>query len=171
VPAYDGVVLTQRHIKGLLGYTMAIWPEEQIRREVLRAMLPRGERKTRPGRVGIPTPQGRTKNVMTGYFTFWLKHFHDWGLIERHPEHVVILAPRAYLYQRAEQWLARDWALHEGVHQAIRVMVDHPPSELRLAEARYQELVSLRKLMEAYPAGGPHKDKGYVRIWPRPGTM
>jgi hypothetical protein len=174
VPAYDRPVGI-RQVAGLAAYAIGIYPLATVRREVIRAMLPRGDRQMLAHPETRRAGQ-RTQNVASKAFREALQEFGRARWITRTPERISVTRnARPKLLAHARHCLPTGWDLTEGVHQSIEDLIVHLPGPTPAGvddpEAeRERELVALRKLMETTPVSGPHDGTGWVRIVPRPGS-
>jgi plasmid maintenance system antidote protein VapI len=173
VPAYDRPVGI-RQIQGLAAYAIGIFPLDTVRREVIRAMLPRGDRRM----LAHPETRRageRSRNAASHAYREALKYFDETGWIWRTPERIHITRnSRPKLLRYAHTCLPTGWDLTDGVHESVADLIGHlpgaTPAGIDDPEAeRERELAALRRLMEKTPASGPHGGQGWVRIVPRPG--
>ena len=171
VPAYARP-LGAYQIRGLAAYAIWVFPLSTVRREVIRAMLPRGERVDRGNREVRTWQQGKKRNLVSHQFHTALRDFGRAGWVWTTPERIHVLE-REPLYRFAEHALDRSdsWWLTEGVRDCVADLAAHLPAAVVPGDRvqRDAELAALRRLMEQTPAGGPHRGRGWVRITPRPG--
>jgi len=170
VPAYTRP-LGARQFRALTAYAIWVFPLDTVRREVIRAMLPRGGRSLRGEKEGR-TWRNRSRNRTSDLFRESLKEFAESRWIWITPERIHVLN-RPLLYRYAERALERSgtWWLTEGVRDSVADLAAHLPETLIAGDRgqRADELAALRRLMESAPATGPHGGRGWVRIQPRPG--
>jgi hypothetical protein len=171
VPAYI-LPVGAHQFRGLTAYSIWVFPLDTVRREVIRAMLPRGQRVLR-GHQEQRTWRNRSRNRMSDYFRESLKDFADAGWIWTTAERIHVLE-RGPLYRFAERALDRSgsWWLTEGVRDCVADLAAHLPATVTPGDQRQRdaELAALRRLMEQTPVTGPHQGRGWVRITPRPGS-
>jgi hypothetical protein len=168
VPAYDRPVGI-RQVRGLTAYAIWVFPLNMVRRPVIRAMLPRGQRILRGNPELRHGKKSKTRNPVSNVFGLSLEGFEAAGWIWKTPERIHVLR-REQLYGYARKCLPTGWDWTVGVHQAIADLVDHFPGAAPAEQdERDRELAALRRLMETTPATGPHSGRGWARITPRPG--
>jgi hypothetical protein len=170
VPAYTRP-LGAHQFRGLTAYAIWVFPLSTVRREVIRAMLPRGSRKLR-GHQEQRTWRDRSRNRESDWFRETLQDLSRAGRIETTPERIRIL-DRPPLLRYAERALDRSgsWWLTEGVRDCVADLAAHLPLTVNPGDQaqREAELAALRRLMETTPVSGPHGGRGWVRVLPRPG--
>jgi hypothetical protein len=170
VPAY-AQPLGSHQFRGLTAYSIWVFPLDTVRREVIRAMLPRGERTPRAS-FETRSAKDRTRNRNSDRFREILQKLSRAGWIWITPERIHVLE-RPPLYHYAARALGRSgsWWLTEGVRDSVADLAAHLPLTVNPGDQdqREAELAALRQLMESTPASGPHSGRGWVRIQPRPG--
>jgi hypothetical protein len=152
--------ITALEAKVITMFAISIFPLDLVRRNTIRAMLPRGD----------DLPRSGQKNRVSRWFAEALTWADEYGYIERRHDHILVLHRQALVAYSGRR-MGEIPGLTEEVWLAIaRVTATLPAEPTTEGKAdRARELAALRHLMESAPGTGPHGGRGYARIVPRPG--